>query len=175
MVILQKRVAGLSRASLERLVLRARKALGLRGAATVLVTSSSAVRALNRRFRGKDEATDVLSFPASPANGSANPASDGDIAISADIAAENAARLGHSAAQEVKILALHGILHLAGFDHEGDNGEMARKEMKLRRALNLPAALIERNKPERTKTERAQPAERSKSRSVLTPRTRRAV
>jgi probable rRNA maturation factor len=53
-------------------------------------------------------------------------------------------RLGHSAALEVKILALHGILHLAGFDHERDNGQMARKEAKLRQALRLPATLIER-------------------------------
>ncbi|HKH99955.1 MAG TPA: rRNA maturation RNase YbeY [Candidatus Sulfotelmatobacter sp.] len=147
MVILQKRVAALSRKSLERFVLRARRAAGLRGTAHVLVTSSSAVRALNRRFRGKDRATDVLSFPSPPTailKGRKNAPIAGDIAISADIAARNAARLGHSAAAEVKILALHGILHLAGFDHERDNGEMARKEAKLRQALRLPVALIER-------------------------------
>ena len=68
----------------------------------------------------------------------------GEIAISADVAVHNAANLGHSAADEVKILTLHGILHLAGFDHERDNGEMARKESALRRKLGLPAALIER-------------------------------
>jgi probable rRNA maturation factor len=72
----------------------------------------------------------------------------GDVAISADIALENSIQLGHSVAQEVKILALHGILHLAGFDHERDNGQMARKEAKLRRALRLPAALIERVQPD---------------------------
>jgi len=147
LVILQKRVAALSKGSLERFVRRARRAAGLRGAANVLVTSSSQVRALNRRFRGKDRATDVLSFPApAPASSKGRKNADvaGDIAISADIAARNASRLGHSAAQEVRILTLHGILHLAGFDHERDNGEMARKEARLRQALRLPVALIER-------------------------------
>ena len=92
------------------------------------------LRALNHRFRGKNKATDVLSFPsvAGPESGKAKRVA-GDVAISADIARENAVRLGHSAAEEVKILALHGILHLAGFDHERDNGEMARKEAELRR------------------------------------------
>jgi len=71
----------------------------------------------------------------------------GEIAISADIAAQNAARFGHSPAAEIKVLALHGILHLAGFDHERDNGQMARKEMRLRRLLRLPVALIERTQP----------------------------
>ena len=69
----------------------------------------------------------------------------GDIAISADIAKENARRLGHSAAQEVKILALHGVLHLVGYDHESDEGAMAGKERQLRRALGLPLGLIERS------------------------------
>ena len=83
----------------------------------MLVTGSSELRSLNRRFRGKDQPTDVLSFPPGPCfvNGLA-----GDIAISADIAKQNARRLGHSAAQEIKILALHGVLHLVGYDHERD-------------------------------------------------------
>ncbi len=150
MVILQKRVAALSKGSLDRFVLRARRAVGLRGTANVLVTSSATVRALNLRFRGRNRATDVLSFPLSlpSSSGTRNRAVlAGDIAISAEIAAQNAARLGHSVAQEVKILTLHGILHLAGFDHERDNGEMGRKEANLRRALRLPAALIERVQP----------------------------
>jgi probable rRNA maturation factor len=115
----------------------------------VLVTSSAAVRALNREFRGKNKATDVLSFPSDSAGSQSRrrPNLAGDVAISADIALQNSVRLGHPAAQEVKILALHGILHLAGFDHERDNGEMARKEATLRRALKLPAALIERVQP----------------------------
>jgi probable rRNA maturation factor len=151
LVILQKRVTALSQASLERFVLQARRAAGLRGRADVLVTTSAAVRSLNRQFRGKNQATDVLSFPAPRpvSKGRKSAALAGEVAISADIAAENAARFGHSPAAEVKVLTLHGILHLAGFDHERDNGQMARKEMRLRRLLNLPAALIERAQPGR--------------------------
>ena len=146
MVILQKKVVGLSEAALARFVTRARRGAGLRGTVNVLVTSSIAVRALNRRFRRKDKATDVLSFPAeSPRKAQqTRPSLAGDVAISADIAAKNAARLGHSPSVEIKVLTLHGILHLAGFDHERDNGEMARKEARLRAELGLPAALIER-------------------------------
>jgi len=147
LVILQKKIAGLNEATLGRFVLRARKAVGLHASVNVLVTSSAAVRALNRQFRGKNKATDVLSFPASkPAGRNERQKLAGDIAISADIARENSVRLGHSVAQEIKILVLHGILHLAGFDHERDNGEMARKEATLRRALRLPPALIERRR-----------------------------
>jgi probable rRNA maturation factor len=68
----------------------------------------------------------------------------GDIAISAEIAANNARSLGHTAAEEIKILVLHGILHLRGYDHERDDGRMARREEKLRRELRLPIGLIER-------------------------------
>lgn len=150
----------MSKEALDRFVLRARRAAGLSGGVNVLVTTSAAVRALNRRFRTQDKATDVLSFPASPVRSevtNSNPARSakklrpgarvalaGDIAISAEMAARNAAPLRHSTADEVKILILHGMLHLAGFDHERDNGEMARREMKLRRELRLPVALIER-------------------------------
>lgn len=145
MVILQKKVAGLTEGMVERFLLRARRAAGLRAVANVLVTSSVVLRSLNRQFRGKDKATDVLSFPASsPTSRGGKKKLAGDIAISADVAAENAARFGHSPAEEVKILALHGILHLAGFDHERDNGEMARKEATLRQALKLPSVLTER-------------------------------
>ena len=70
----------------------------------------------------------------------------GDIAISAEIAAHNARTLGHTASEEIKILALHGILHLRGYDHEHDGGKMARREEKLRRDLRLPIGLIERSK-----------------------------
>jgi probable rRNA maturation factor len=105
-----------------------------------MVTHSREMRSLNSRFRGKDQATDVLSFPPPVLdNGFA-----GDIAVSIDIAARNARSLGHSLAQEVQILVLHGILHLAGYDHEHDEGEMAAREVRLRRRLKLPASLIER-------------------------------
>lgn len=141
MVILQKRVVGLSELALDRFVTRARRAAGLSGGVHVLVTSSAELRSLNRRFLGKDQATDVLSFPALTG---LKTRYAGDIAISAEIAAANARALGHSAAQEIKILALHGILHLRGYDHERDHGGMARREAQLRRDLQLPAGLIER-------------------------------
>jgi probable rRNA maturation factor len=168
LVILQKRVAGLSEATLARFVLRARRAVGLRGSVHVLVTSSTAIRGLNRQFRLRNKATDVLSFPsvATSAKSTSGKSSSrispaGDVAISADIALQNAIRLGHSPAEEVKILTLHGILHLAGFDHERDNGAMARKEAKLRVILGLPTALIERtesgSKPPNASPKRRRP------------------
>lgn len=140
-MILHKKVLGLSRPTLERFVLHSRRAVGLKRRVNVLVTGSPAIRALNREFRNKNKPTDVLSFPAEK---SASEDLAGEIAISADIATQNALRLGHSAADEIKILTLHGLLHLAGFDHERDNGEMARKEAQLRRELRLPIGLIER-------------------------------
>jgi probable rRNA maturation factor len=140
MVILNKRVVGVKESSLDRFVARARRAVGLRGSVTVLITSSREMRTLNGRFRGKHKATDVLSFPPQ----FQSPRFAGDIAISAEIASENARRLGHSPAVEVKILALHGVLHLAGFDHESDNGEMGSLEEQVREKLGLPSALIHR-------------------------------
>jgi probable rRNA maturation factor len=141
LVTLQKRVVGLTELALDRFVARARHASGVSGTVHVLVTSSAELRALNRRFLGKDQATDVLSFPALPG---LKARYAGDIAISAEIAAANARVLGHSAAQEIRILALHGILHLRGYDHEHDHGQMARREAQLRRKLHLPVGLIER-------------------------------
>ncbi len=144
MVIFRRRIGGLSAATLERFVLRARRAVRLLDTVDVLVANSSELRALNRRFRGADKATDVLSFPSPQVERSKARRVAGEVAISADIARKNAARRGHSVADEVKILALHGILHLAGFDHELDHGEMARKESRLRRQLKLETGLIER-------------------------------
>jgi probable rRNA maturation factor len=141
MVILQKRVAGLNEGLLDRFVMRAKRAAKLRGAVTILVTSSQELRRLNHRFRGKDKPTDVLSFPAEVISKSRFA---GDVAISADMAAQNARRFGHSPAEEVKVLTLHGLLHLAGYDHESDTGKMARREARLREQLELPVALIER-------------------------------
>jgi probable rRNA maturation factor len=144
LVIFRKTIAGLSRSTLERFVLRARRALHLRETVNVLVTSSAELRSLNQRFRSKDRATDVLSFPAPHSAIPQARLGAGEVAISADIARENAMRLGHSVAEEMKILVLHGILHLAGFDHERDNGEMARKEKRLRQQLKLGVGLMER-------------------------------
>lgn len=144
LVILEEPIPGLSENALARFVLRARRAAGLKGKANVLVSSSASVRSLNTRFRHQNKATDVLSFPSDGFGSSTKRRLAGEIAISAEIAVRNAARFGHSAAQEIKILALHGILHLAGFDHERDNGQMAGKEVQLRRTLGLPVSLIER-------------------------------
>lgn len=172
MVILHKPVPGLTELSLDRFVLRARRITGLRGRVTVLVTSSREMRRLNQRFRGKDKPTDVLSFPPAPlvAKGFA-----GDLAISAEIAAQNARRLGHSPAEEIKILSLHGVLHLRGYDHENDKGQMARREQQLRKQLGLPLALIERSetasvKPPSTRARATAPKARKKN-SVSSTRT----
>ena len=119
---------------------RARAELGL-SEVCVLVTSSHKLRELNSRHRRRDKPTDVLSFP------SVGREFAGDIAISAEIAAKNAAQLGHSLQTELKILILHGLLHLAGYDHEADQGEMKARESALRRQFNLPVGLIERTQP----------------------------
>ena len=146
-VIVDRRVPRLSARALASFVTNACRAARLKGTPTLLVTGSRRMRELNRQFRGKDYATDVLSFP-SP---SFVEGFSGDIAVSADIASLNARALGHSVANEVKILVLHGVLHLAGYDHENDDGEMAEKESRLRMRLGLPAALIERaaSRPDR--------------------------
>jgi probable rRNA maturation factor len=103
-----------------------------------LITGDAEIRSLNRRFRGKDAATDVLSFP----SGEKNPI--GDIAISLGRARAQAKERGHAVEEEVCILLLHGLLHLLGMDHETDDGAMARAELRWRRKLALPAGLIER-------------------------------
>lgn len=142
LVSIQARVAGLSEVSLVKFVTRARRVAGLRGSVSVLVTTSRELRGLNHRFRGKNKATDVLSFPALPG---LTAGFAGDVAISAEIAARNARRLGHTTADEIRILVLHGLLHLAGYDHERDEGEMERKEERSRKSLGLPVGLIERS------------------------------
>ena len=106
---------------------------------TVLITGDRHMRQLNFRFRGKHRSTDVLSFvPPSETPGVA-----GDIAISLDTASRNARARGHAVSEEIRILVLHGILHLAGYDHERDDGEMAAREGELRRRLGLETGLIE--------------------------------
>jgi probable rRNA maturation factor len=141
MVLLKKRIPGATAALFERFARRACSAVNLKGTVNVLITDNSEMRSLNRRFRAKDAATDVLSFPAIP--GLPGKLA-GDLAISGDIAAENAKQLGHTVEDEIKILILHGVLHLAGYDHESDNGKMALKEARLRVGFRLPVALIER-------------------------------
>jgi probable rRNA maturation factor len=113
---------------------------------TCLITDDREMRRLNRQFRGADYATDVLSFPNE--NG-------GEIAISLERAKAQAAEHGHSVFDEVRILMLHGVLHLSGMDHENDSGEMARAEVRWRRKLGLPTGLIERARSGRPRVERA--------------------
>jgi probable rRNA maturation factor len=126
-------------ASLERFAASAQRAARLRGEVAILITNSASIRRLNRDFRGKDKATDVLSFPSSAKELA------GDIAISAPIANKQAKALGHTLASELKVLILHGMLHLAGHNHEEDEGEMAKLESRLRAKLKLPQGLIERS------------------------------
>ena len=144
-IILKRRAPGVSEPRLEMFATQACRVLGIRGAVTVLIAGNRELEALNQRFNGKRHPTDVLSFPA-PAF---TPDFAGDIAISLDIATHNARALRHSVADELRVLILHGILHLAGYDHESDHGEMARKELTLRKRLLLPASLIERTAPKR--------------------------
>lgn len=103
-----------------------------------LITGDAELRRLNREFRGKDYATDVLSFPA------ALPDTLGDLAISVARARAQAREYGHSTEQELRILMLHGVLHLLGYDHETDAGRMARAEKRWRTILKLRNGLIER-------------------------------
>lgn len=102
---------------------------------TVALVSDRRIAALNRRYRHAPRATDVLSFPLQ-AGGKRN-GYQGDIVISAETARRNARRLGHGIAEEIKLLILHGLLHLLGYDHESDRGEMSRREHRLRRRLGL--------------------------------------
>ena len=116
-----------------------------RGVVSVALVSDRRVRALNRRYRRKDYATDVLSFP-----GPTNPQSLspdpflGDIVIARGVARRQAREAGHSEQTELRVLALHGLLHLLGYDHERDNGRMFRVERRLRRKGGLDEGLIER-------------------------------
>jgi probable rRNA maturation factor len=122
----------------------------LKGQICVLLTTDAAIRDLNLRFRRKNKATDVLSFPAAEAFGKAAQIA-GDLAISLETAARQAEAFGHPLETEVKILILHGILHLAGMDHEADTGQMARRESALRKRFELPAGLIQRSEKSPTK------------------------
>lgn len=130
-----------AKSTLTRFLNRARTAVGLTGEVDVLLTGDSEIKTLNRQFRRKNKATDVLSFPAP---GEIFEHHAGDLAISLDTAARQAASFGHSLGDEIRVLMLHGLLHLAGMDHEIDKGEMAAREAELRQDLRLPATLIER-------------------------------
>lgn len=133
-----------------------------RGTVSIALVSDQQVRALNRRYRGIDRPTDVLSFPSQNGSPQRTPRTSaqkralvsivsivvndflGDIVIARGVARRQARALGHPESTELKVLALHGLLHLLGYDHERDGGAMARLERKLRRRGRLREGLIER-------------------------------
>jgi probable rRNA maturation factor len=136
-----------------------------RGLVNIAIVSDSHVRRLNRRFRGVNKPTDVLSFPSSgqrvgsPAWRVPSPEPRvqspelraarilGDIVIARGVARRQAREAGHSEMKEWRVLALHGLLHLIGYDHERDDGRMRRVERRLRRKGGLREGLIDRVGP----------------------------
>lgn len=117
-----------------------------RGSISIALVSDAHIRRLNRDYRSTDAVTDVLSFPFEPAGRDDHL---GDIVIALGRAARQARAAGHPPRTELRILALHGLLHLIGYDHETDNGAMARRERQLRRRGGLTEGLIERARPAR--------------------------
>jgi probable rRNA maturation factor len=124
-----------------------------RGEVAIALVPDAKVRDLNKRYRRKDKATDVLSFPADPAGTPpargrlALPRHLGDIVIATGVARRQAREAGHPYTTELRVLALHGLLHLLGYDHESDDGRMATLEARLRRKGGLESGLIERARP----------------------------
>ena len=141
-----------------------------RGTVTIALVSDRRVRARNRTYRRSDYATDVLTFPAADPPGTREvrgvtprsasprpPAPDrdlGDIVIARGVARRQAHEAGHSERTELKVLALHGLLHLLGYDHERDEGRMRRLERRLRREGGLREGLIERARPDAARSPR---------------------
>jgi probable rRNA maturation factor len=158
---------GLSPSGLERFLLAAQRAAGLQGEVEVLLADDATLKRLNKTFRGKNKATDVLSFPAGATmvffGEPDGPELAGDLAISLETAARQAEQYGHTLRDEVRVLLLHGVLHLAGFDHEVDSGEMAAREADLQRRLGISSGLIARTSESRAKA-RKKPVRRKGSR-----------
>ncbi|MEO7271562.1 MAG: rRNA maturation RNase YbeY [Vicinamibacterales bacterium] len=122
-----------------------------RGTVVIALVTDAEIRALNQRYRRTNQPTDVLSFPAAAdAVAPDDEVGLGDLAIATGVARRQASEAGHSYATELKVLALHGLLHLLGYDHHAadDRGRMARLEARLRRAGGLEAGLIERAHPQ---------------------------
>jgi probable rRNA maturation factor len=137
MVINQQRGIAVSIRPLAGFLRRAQRSLHLADReVTVCLVTDAAIARMNRKFRGQRGPTDVLSFPLSNGN-SRHARYLGDIAISAQTARRNARREGRSLSEELRVLILHGVLHLAGYDHETDNGEMERLERQLRVRMGL--------------------------------------
>jgi probable rRNA maturation factor len=117
-------------ARLRRVLRGAAASLGIGGEMALVFAGDRKLRSLNARYRGKDKPTDVLAFPAG-----GEPGELGDVVISVETAERNARALERTLPQELDVLALHGFLHLIGYDHETDDGTMHRLEQRLRRRL----------------------------------------
>lgn len=134
-VVSRQRLSRIDKEAVARLARAAVEAVNRPGAGlTVAFVRDPKMRALNREFRGKDRPTDVLSFPAGDALGEGGRYL-GDIVISIDTAVRQAAEMGHTLGREISELLIHGVLHLCGYDHETDQGQMNRLELRLRRRL----------------------------------------
>lgn len=118
-----------------------------RGDVSIALVSDKRMQALNRQFRGKNAVTDVLSFPSDPSTAlrAGEPKFLGDVVIAAGVAKKQAKAANHTIDTEIRVLALHGLLHLLGYDHETDDGKMARVEARLRKKAGLKEGLIERS------------------------------
>jgi probable rRNA maturation factor len=117
---------------LRRVLRSAGRRLRASGEVSVVLAGDRLLRRLNREYRGRDRTTDVLSFP-----GPGGEEGLGDVVISVPTAARHARRRGHSVQRELDLLALHGLLHVLGYDHETDDGAMDRLEARLRRELGV--------------------------------------
>jgi probable rRNA maturation factor len=104
---------------------------------TLVLVGDERMRAINRIFRGYDRTTDVLSFATGPSVAPEEESYLGDIVISVETARRQALRRGSNLPRELKVLALHGFLHLLGYDHDSDGGEMRRIEYRLRRRFQI--------------------------------------
>lgn len=129
-ILNRQRRLRLNPARLRRVLRAAAATLRVRGEVALVLTGDRSLRALNARYRGQDKPTDVLSFP-----GPGGAHGLGDIVISVEAAARNAKGLRRTLPQELDVLALHGFLHVLGYDHETDDGAMERLERRLRRRL----------------------------------------
>ena len=138
MIVNRQRVVHVSVKPLQDFFEKVRRELRFpQDAVTVQFISDAAMARLNQNFRHKRGPTDVLSFPATSSKPKRNAPYIGDIAISPQTARRNARRFSRTLPTEMRILILHGMLHLAGFDHETDRGQMDRRENRLRRRLGV--------------------------------------
>lgn len=143
-----RRIAGGAAAGLGAWLVRSAPP-GARGLVNIAIVPDAVMRRLNRQYRKKDRATDVLSFvperPLRTGHAAEQQVFLGDLAIARGVASRQARERGHSLRLELRVLALHGLLHLLGYDHETDQGEMGRVEEQLQRRSRLPSGLIARS------------------------------